>query len=410
MPRRGYGTGQLYVKHDAYYGRWRTLDGRKLNRKIGLVGTDGLTRREAEKRFRQLQEAEDRRPQRLAGERHTVDDAVDSLRRRLAVEGMSKAYRQGAESMQRVHISPRLGSKDVDRVSIGDVELLAAAMLEAGLSPKTVRNVLTFLHTCFEHAIDRGWTMRNPVRRATRPKRRRAGDVNPDLQFLSVAELEAVLRAIPDEVVHREPAPTRRGRPGPAPPVPPDVLGPVIRVIVLTAAMTGLRQGELLGLRWRDVDWEAQRIRVRNTWVRGEHSAAGKSDLSTRRSVPMADRVARELDRWSTRTAYNADDDLVFAHPQSGRPLDRTKLSRRFKDACADAGVRVIRFHDLRHTFATRLAASGQPLRAIQEFLGHADSKTTQIYAHYAPSEHEVEMVNAAFAEPEPQEADAPTQ
>jgi integrase len=173
----------------------------------------------------------------------------------------------------------------------------------------------------------------------------------------------------------------------------------VIRVVILTAAMTGLRQSELLGLRWRDVDWAAQRIRVRNAWVRGEHSGEGKSDLSTRRSVPMADRLTRELDRWSQRTRYGADDDLVFAHPQSGRPLDRTKLSRRFKQACTDAGVRVVRFHDLRHTFATRLAASGQPMRTIQEFLGHADSKTTQIYAHYAPSAHEVRMVNAAFAE-----------
>jgi integrase len=90
---------------------------------------------------------------------------------------------------------------------------------------------------------------------------------------------------------------------------------------------------------------------------------------------------------------------LVFAHPQSGRPLDRTKLTRRFKAACVEAGVRPIRFHDLRHTFATHLAASGQPMRTIQEFLGHADSKTTQIYAHYAPSAHEVEIVNAAFAE-----------
>jgi site-specific recombinase XerD len=60
--------------------------------------------------------------------------------------------------------------------------------------------------------------------------------------------------------------------------------------------------------------------------------------------------------------------------------------------------VHPVKFHDLRHTFATRLAASGQPLRTIQEFLGHADSKTTQIYAHYAPSEHEVQMVNEAFA------------
>jgi integrase len=169
--------------------------------------------------------------------------------------------------------------------------------------------------------------------------------------------------------------------------------------------MTGLRQSELLGLRWRDVDWAAQRIRVRNTWVRGEHSTEGKSDLSTRRSVPMADRLLAALDTWSTRTIYIGDEHLVFAHPQTGSPLDGSKVTKRFQSACRDAGVRPIRFHDLRHTFATQLAASGKvSLRTLQEFLGHADAKTTQIYAHYAPSAYEIEMVNAAFAA-EPEEA-----
>jgi site-specific recombinase XerD len=127
--------------------------------------------------------------------------------------------------MQRVHISPRLGDKPVDRVAIADVETVAAALLDAGLASKTVRNVITFMHSVFKHAIDRGWTTQNPVRRASRPKRRRAGDANPDIEFLTVPELEAVLRAIPDEVVVRAPARTRRGRAGSAPPVPPDVLG-----------------------------------------------------------------------------------------------------------------------------------------------------------------------------------------
>ena len=400
--RRSYGTGQLYEKHGAYYGRWRTADGRKLNRRIGLLRSPGsrygLGRSEAERQFRRLQQEEESRPPAAPAGQATVTEAADSLRRKLALQGARKSYLLGCRSMQRVHIDPRLGTEPLSAVHTADIEAMASRMLASGLKPKSVHNVLVFLHGVFEHAIERGWTNENPVRRAAKPKRRRARDANPDLQFLSMAELEAVLRAIPDHVVHRVPAERRGGRAGPAPPPPPDVLGPVLRVVVLTAAMTGLRRSELLGLRWRDVDWEAQRLRVRNAYVLGEHSTSGKSDLSTRRSVPLADRLVGELDRWSQRTVFNGDNDLVFAHPRTGRPLDGTKVSRRFTAACRAAGVRAVRFHDLRHTFATRLAASGQPLRTIQEFLGHADSKTTQIYAHYSPSEQEVAMVNAAFS------------
>jgi integrase len=400
--KRVYGTGHLYEASGSYYGRWRTANGRRLNRKIGRVrsqgSSDGLTRAQAERAFRQLQEAEEQTP---SGARDapevTVSTAASSLHRAKSLEGARKSYLENLESMQRVHVEPGIGATPLEDVSTADIEALATGMRASGLSPKTVRNVLSLVHSVFEHAIANGWCRENPTRRVVRPRRRRAGDANPDLQFLSVAELEAVLRAIPDEIVLRAPAPTRRGRRGPAPPPPPDVLGPVLRVVILAAAMTGLRQSELLGLRWRDVDWSAQRIRVRNAYVRGEHSGEGKSDLSTRRSVPMATRLARELDRWSTRTPYSADDDLVFAHPQTGNPIDRSKVTQRFQDACRTAQVRVITFHNLRHTFATRLAASGESLRSIQEFLGHADVKTTQIYAHYAPSAQEVARIDAAF-------------
>jgi integrase len=197
----------------------------------------------------------------------------------------------------------------------------------------------------------------------------------------------AVIDEIPDRIVDR------------------DTLGPVLRLVILAAGTTGLRQSELLGLRWKHVDMRAQKVRVRNAWVRYEHSGEGKSDLSTTRSVPRTDRLAIELKTWRLRTVFGDDDDLVFAHPELGVPLDRTKVTRRFQAACVHAGARKIRFHDLRHTFATTLAAAGVPLRTIQEYLGHADLKTTQIYAHYAPSEHEVETVNAAFGTQEPSPA-----
>ncbi|MGN6373106.1 MAG: tyrosine-type recombinase/integrase [Solirubrobacteraceae bacterium] len=403
-PKRSYGTGQLYVKQGGWYGRWRASDGRRLNRRLGPARTtnaaDGLTRAEAERAFRKAREREEVHPRPVVVRRITIDEAADSLRRKLVVQGSRKSYLENCESMQRVHISPAFDGTPLQKIDRDAVERLAEGMLASGSAPKTVRNVIAFLHSIFEHAIDKGWCAENPVRRATRPKRRRAGDAEPDLQFLSVDELEAVIQAIPDETVTRTPAPRRRGKPGPAPPPPPDVLGPVLRVLIRAAAMTGLRQSELLGLRWRDVDWSAQRVRVRNAYTRGEHSARGKSDLSTRRSVPLADRLAAELDRWSKRSMYVGDDDLVFAHPHTGKPLDRSKVTRRFQQACATAGAPVITFHELRHTFATRMAATGVPLRKLQDWLGHADIKTTQIYMHYAPDEHEVAMVNEGFVLP----------
>jgi integrase len=283
--------------------------------------TGRVARHEVEHVFRKARQAEEANPRPQVAGRVSVGDAADSLRRKLAMEGARKSYLEGCESMQRVHIVPHLDDAPVMSIDRQDVEALAEEMLADGRSPKTVRNVLTFLHTVFEHAVDNGWCLENPVRRASRPRRRRQDDAEPDLQFLTITELEAVLGAIPDQTVVRTPAPTRRGRRRPAPPPPADVLGPVLRVVILTAAMTGLRQSELLGLRWRDIDWSAQRLRVRNAFTRGEHSAQGKSDLSTRRSVPMADRVVAELDRWSRRSAYTAERDLVFAHPETGNPL-----------------------------------------------------------------------------------------
>src|SRR4051794_14656184 len=105
-----------------------------------------------------------------------------------------------------------MGDKVLQKVTRRDVERLRESLIAKGLAPKTVRNTLTFLHGVFEHAIDLEWTRENPVRRAARPHRRRAGDANPDLQFLTLEELEVVIRAIPDDVVVREPKPFRTGR------------------------------------------------------------------------------------------------------------------------------------------------------------------------------------------------------
>ena len=92
----------------------------------------------------------------------------------------------------------------------------------------------------------------------------------------------------------------------------------------MTAAMTGMRQGELLALRWLDVDWVARRIRVRLDFVRGR-TGTPKSKRSSR-SVPVAEILGGELDLLHRRSAFDDDEDLVFAHPHTGKPIDRSRL------------------------------------------------------------------------------------
>ncbi len=167
--------------------------------------------------------------------------------------------------------------------------------------------------------------------------------------------------------------------------IPDDELGALERPLYLCAVMTGLRQGELLALKWQDVDWTARRVRVADNYPRGRYDRVESPKSHLLRSVPMADRLAGELDRHFQGSAWQTDDDLVFCHPHTGRPYDASKLRKRFDDAVARAEVRRITFHELRHTFGTQMAAAGAPLRAIQDWLGHADAATTQIYAHYAP-------------------------
>jgi integrase len=115
-------------------------------------------------------------------------------------------------------------------------------------------------------------------------------------------------------------------------------LSRVDQAMCLTAAMTGLRQGELLALRWRDVDWPGRKIRVSGGMRNGQRRTP-KSTASSR-AVPMADRVGGGLDRLFKASAYQGDDDLVFGHPHTGRPLDRSQVSKRFKRSLQRTGGR----------------------------------------------------------------------
>ena len=239
------------------------------------------------------------------------------------------------------------------------MEGYAAREAAAGLSRETVSNHVTLpARRSSAHAIRPGWCGPQSRRRSRLPPGDRDG--TRTCARSSVEELEALLRAVPD-----------------------DELGPTDRVLYLTAAMTGMRHGELLALRWRDVDWTAGVVRVRRSY-----SAASSQRPKSRRSSapsrwPIG--VARRTRPPPQQSPFRGDDDLVFAHPLGG-PYDASQAAQTLRRAAlAERGPARVRFHDLRHTFGTRMAAAGAPLRAIQEWMGHRDYPTTSIYADYAP-------------------------
>ncbi len=172
--------------------------------------------------------------------------------------------------------------------------------------------------------------------------------------------------------------------------------------IYLTAALTGLRRGELVALGWRDVDFTGHPIRVRASYTEGGPTTPKSGKV---RSVPMAPQVATALAKLASRSPVESERDLVFAGT-SGAYLDASALYRRYKRALADAGLRSLRFHDLRHTFGTRTIGKASILQ-VKAWMGHADVATTMKYLHYAPRAEEARLVAEAFSIEEPGSAPA---
>ena len=174
---------------------------------------------------------------------------------------------------------------------------------------------------------------------------------------------------------------------------------------VIVAAFTGLRRGELVALRWRDVDFAGQVLRV-------EHSYDFEAGLVTpkgrkARSVPMSADVAQALARLEQRQSFTDRDDFVFVG-QAGGPLDGSALRRRYDAAVTRAGVKRLTWHELRHTFGTIAANAALSPSELQTWMGHADLKTTQRYLHYRARGDEANRLAAAFAASGPASIGAP--
>jgi integrase len=265
-----------------------------------------------------------------------------------------------------IHLTPGLGHLSLETMSPADVQGFLNAKAASGLSPRTVGYLRGVLRGALGHAERTDLVTRN-VARLARPPRIPRRRVSP----LSVEEVRTFLATI---------------------------RGDRLEALYLVALGVGLRQGEILGLRWSDVDLERGTLTVRHALARidGRLELVEPKSVTSRRVVPLPgfvrDALLAHRDRQATEALPlrpappDPFADLAFM-TSHGTPLDGITITRRFQRLLANAGLPRQRFHDLRHACASLLLAQGVPARVVMETLGHSEiSLTLNTYSHVMPS------------------------
>jgi len=344
-------------------------DGRQVKKKIGLAWTGRgaprvgyLTKRSAEEWLREtLDDARERAQADAKQLDATFAEAAREWLRyvehdRDCKPSTLRSYRSSLEA----HLLPVFGELALHEITPAHIERWRA---ELTASPRTKNKLLTELYGVFRRAQKVYGLPANPAAHVEKLRQRR----RLDLDVFTPEEIRALVRAAADEQD---------------------------AAIYLTAAFTGLRRGELIALRWRDADFPASRLRVSTSYAGGQLTAPKSGKV---RSVPLAREVASALALLGQRERWTDDADVVFPGELGGY-LDGSALRRRYLEALKRAGLRRLRFHDLRHTFGTAMITKADILR-VMEWMGHADVQTTRGYLHYRPRPDDVRIADDAFGD-----------
>jgi integrase len=270
----------------------------------------------------------------------------------------------------RAYIVPRLGDIPLQRLSTARVGAFYGELVASGgqkgrpLSPKTVRYVHTTLRRALRDAVADGLVVRNVAAQARPPRARRV-----EMHTWTAAEVGAFLASVREDRLY---------------------------AAWLLLATLGLRRGELLGLRWPDVDLTSGRIAIRNTLVMvdGKPAMAEPKTAKGRRSLTLAPQVLEAVrvhraHQAAERLSWGADytDSGLVVTTEDGRPMHPELLSSLFVRQAKRAGLSSIRLHDLRHSVASILLAQGVHPKVVSEQLGHATiALTLDTYSHVSPS------------------------
>ncbi len=263
------------------------------------------------------------------------------------VPNSKPSYARTVEQAIRLHLYPFFGDADLRTIGAEAVERFKAQKTRTH-KPKTVNNLLGILSKLFSSAVAWRYCEANPVSMV-----RKLRVPTQEMRFWTRAQSDRFLGQM------------RRSEPGWCP-------------LFLCALRTGMRLGELIALRWQDVDFERAVVQVNLSFT---HGRLGSPKSGRSRELPMTDGLKRALRAHRER----ADEgELVFRRLRGGR-LSRDAIKHPFRRATKAAGLPVIRIHDMRHSFASQLAMAGTPMPVLKAYMGHADIKTTMRYAHLSP-------------------------
>ncbi|MDQ6730860.1 MAG: site-specific integrase [Actinomycetota bacterium] len=374
-------TGHVFrvdrARGPVWLAEYRLPDGRQVQKKIGPAWTECgrpaagyFTKRVAEDWLRTT--LDDARRGTLPGmvrSGATFADAAAEFLRYCEEDCTCKpSTLRDYRSNLKAQMLPTFGHQPVESVTAAAIDVWRSTL--TGLSVRTKNKLLVVIHGVFRRAQHVWGLPSNPASGVEKYRQRSSGDID----VFSPEKVMALVRAASSAQD---------------------------AAIFLTAAYTGLRRGELLALRWRDADFTGAVIRVRTSYAAGQLTTPKSGKV---RAVPMAPDVGEALARLGQRLDWTGDDDLVFPGA-SGDYLDGSALRRRYGAALVRAGLRPLRFHDLRHTFGTRMIAKAD-IRRVQEWMGHADIQTTMRYLHYAPRGDDAALVADAFRIEEPASLD----
>lgn len=365
-------SGACVIRYDGARGvtwkvKYRDAGGRQVKETLGR-SSDGWNRRKAEAELRaRLTDV------RRDGLRKLDPVAFERFAREWvatypAAKGLKRSTREGYAAVVENHLIPEFGRVKLEALDSRKVEDYVAAKRRAGFAPRTVNRHLNLLHQILASAERRALVRANAVSHVDRPREPRRR-----WTILTPPEIARVERAF-DQLVGGAEGEERAWL-------------EQARVVFLMVLGTGVRRGELLGLRWRDVqlaDPDGATLRVRETVVLG-HADTPKS-AAGERTIALGPRLADELFQHRGRTRFEGDDERVFCHPTRGSVLDHQRYGETLKLALAKAKIeRPMRpFHDGRHSSITNAAAAGLSPAALMARAGHSDFKTTQGYIDLA--------------------------